>query len=76
MQDVWQRRHAVQIVAQLPERTDDALAVLGFAKELVEGFLAGSGQRLRVTASGDVIAFSAASNSVLSVPGNPSALPK
>ncbi len=35
----WQRRHAIQIVAQLPEDTNDALAVLRFARELVEGFL-------------------------------------
>jgi hypothetical protein len=76
MQDAWQRRHAIQIVAQLPEKTDDALAVLEFAKELVEGFLAGPGYRLRVVASGEVMAFSAASSSALSVPGNPSALPK
>ena len=76
MQDAWQRRHAIQIVAQLPEKTDDALAVLEFARELVEGFLAGSGHRLRVVTSGEVMAFSAASNSALSVPGSPSALPK
>jgi hypothetical protein len=76
MQNAWQRRHAVQIVAQLPEKTDDALAVLELARELVEGFLAGPGYRLRVVTAGDVMAFSAASSSALSVPGSPSALPK
>lgn len=44
MQDAWQRRHAIQIVAALPESTEDALIVLGLAKELVEGFLS-RGQR-------------------------------
>jgi hypothetical protein len=41
MQEAWHRRHAIQIVAALPEDTDDALIVLGLAKELVEGFLGG-----------------------------------
>lgn len=36
----WRRRHAIQIVAQLPESRADALAVLAFARELVDGFLA------------------------------------
>jgi hypothetical protein len=35
----WRRRHAIQIVAQLPEGIDDALEVLELAKELVRGFL-------------------------------------
>lgn len=35
----WQRRHAIQIAAQLPERPKDALAVLALARELVENFL-------------------------------------
>lgn len=35
----WQRRHAVQIVAQLPEDAKDALRVLELARELVETFL-------------------------------------
>lgn len=76
MQDGWQRRHAVQIVAQLPEHTEDAVRVLELARELVEGFLAGTGHRLRVLPSADVVAFSAASSSVLSTPGIPSTLPK
>lgn len=40
MQDASHRRHAIQIVAALPDSTEDALAVLAFAKELVEKFLA------------------------------------
>lgn len=35
----WQRRHAIQIVAQLPEGTQDALMVLELAREVVETFL-------------------------------------
>ena len=41
MQDGWQRRHAVQIVAALPESTEDALLVLALAQELVLTFLDG-----------------------------------
>lgn len=76
MQEGWQRRHAIQIVAQLPENTADALLVLEFAKELVERFLAPGDQRLRLVSSADVTAFPAASNSALSVPGSPSGLPR
>ncbi len=35
----WRKRHAIQIVAQLPENTQDALMVLDLARELVERFL-------------------------------------
>jgi hypothetical protein len=35
----WRRRHAVQIVAQLPDDPEDAMRVLDFARELVRGFL-------------------------------------
>ena len=40
MQESWHRRHAVQIVAALPEDLDDALIVLDLARALVETFLA------------------------------------
>lgn len=43
----WQRRQAVHIVSQLVENHDDAIAILGFARELVEGFLAGGGEAPR-----------------------------
>jgi hypothetical protein len=36
----WHRRHAVMLASQLPEKTEDALAVLRLATELVTGFLA------------------------------------
>lgn len=36
----WHRRHAVQVVACLPEETEDALTVLRLATQLVTGFLA------------------------------------
>ena len=35
----WHRRHAVQLVAQLPEGREDALKVLDQARHLVENFL-------------------------------------
>lgn len=76
MQAGWQRRMAVQLAAQLPEDIDDALTVLELARELVESFLAGPDQRLRLVASAEVKAFPAASNSALSVPGKPSSFPK
>jgi hypothetical protein len=39
MVEAWQRRHAIQIAAALPETREDALAVLELARELVESFL-------------------------------------
>ncbi|OSJ22120.1 hypothetical protein BSZ19_46885 [Bradyrhizobium japonicum] len=39
-QDAWHRRHAIQIVAALPEGSEDALMVLRLATQLVTGFLA------------------------------------
>jgi hypothetical protein len=38
--DISHRRHAIQVVAALPEDSRDALAVLRLATELVTGFLA------------------------------------
>lgn len=35
----WHRRHALQLAAQLPEKVEDALIVLGLCQGLVEGFL-------------------------------------
>lgn len=37
--EAWKKRHAIQIAAQLPEDPDDALSVLGYARDLVEDFL-------------------------------------
>ncbi len=57
----WRRRHAIQIVAQLPEKSEDALMVLELAKELVQGFLRG-GQPLEPLAGpAPVVAFPASS---------------
>jgi hypothetical protein len=39
----WHRRHAIQLASQLSEGTEDALAVLRLATELVTGFLSGRG---------------------------------
>lgn len=35
----WLRRQAIQLAAQLPESPEEALVVLGFAREIVERFL-------------------------------------
>ena len=40
---VWQKRHAIQIASQLPDDPQDALAVLAYAKVLVEQFLCTTG---------------------------------
>jgi hypothetical protein len=37
--EAWQRRHAVQIAAQLPDNPEDAIRVLEYARELVRDFL-------------------------------------
>jgi hypothetical protein len=39
MHGAW-KRHAIQLAAQLPERQEEALLVINYMKELVEGFLA------------------------------------
>jgi hypothetical protein len=36
----WHRRHAIHIVAALPEETEDALIVLRLATQIVTDFLA------------------------------------
>jgi hypothetical protein len=56
----WRRRHAIQIVAQLPDKPDDALAVLELARQLVEGFLCEGQPRL---SSVGVVAFPASTSS-------------
>lgn len=39
MPDVWLRRLAVQIAAQLPDNADDAAAVLRIAQEIVDNYM-------------------------------------
>jgi len=66
MAEEWRRRHAIQIVAQLPESSiEDALAVLELAKILVESFLRSSDQpdRALERAGVAVVAFPASANS-------------
>jgi hypothetical protein len=61
----WRRRQAIQIAAQLPEKTDDALAVLELTKELVVGFLCADQPRTPLAAAGvaEVVAFPASVSS-------------
>lgn len=61
--EAWHRRHAIQVVAQLPEGTQDALAVLALARELVEGFLGAGQARAPVSDAASVIAFPASTSS-------------
>jgi len=56
----WHRRHAIQIVAQLPEGTQDALMVLELARELVEGFL----QNSQRAALAEVVDFTGAATAL------------
>jgi len=60
MPERWLRRHAVQIVAQLPEDSQDALMVLELARTLVETFLAPQ-PVLEPERLADVVAFPTAS---------------
>lgn len=74
----WQRRHAIQIVAQLPECVGDALMVLDLARELIESFLSEEPQRPRVVPLADANsskARSASSSSILNLNGTASTLP-
>ena len=61
--NAWRRRHAIQIVAQLPERPEDALAVLELARELVQTFLVQDRDRAPGKPNSAVVAFPASSNS-------------
>jgi hypothetical protein len=47
----WHKRHALNVVAQLPENVSDALQILECAKELVENFLI-EAERPPIAASG------------------------
>jgi hypothetical protein len=63
--EAWQRRHAIQIAAALPENVEDALIVLDLARELVKGFLAGEAQRPALVLErerGAVVSLSSASS--------------
>lgn len=55
----WRKRHAILIVSQLPENHDDAVAVLAYARELVDGFLADD----PLHQDHPILAFSSASKS-------------
>lgn len=61
MPERWLRRHAVQIVAQLPEDSNDALMVLELARTLVESFLTPQPALEADRLVGDVVAFPTAS---------------
>jgi hypothetical protein len=63
----WRRRQAIQIVSQLPEDTDDALAVLDLAVLLVKSFLVETQPALvavdRADRSAEIKAFPASASS-------------
>lgn len=64
--DTWHRRHAIQIVAALPENVDDALTVLSLARVLIVGFMAGDAAQRPEEALerdlGKVVSLSSATN--------------
>ena len=41
----WHRKHALMLAAQLPENTNDALAVLEACREIVQKFLDPAGDQ-------------------------------
>lgn len=49
---LWLKRQALQIVMQLPDDRDEAIKVLGYARELVDGFLT---DRTEDEPSGEVV---------------------
>lgn len=59
----WRRRQAVQIVAQLPESPEDAIAVLELAKLLVQSFLMETQPALVLDRTAEVRAFPASASS-------------
>lgn len=64
MTDAWQRRHAIQIAAALPEDRENALLVLELARNLVDSFLYAD-QRLAEPLArerGIVVSLSSATN--------------
>lgn len=42
---LWQKHRAVELVAQLPEDPDEALAILELAKQLIHEFVTTKGAR-------------------------------
>ncbi len=62
MVEAWQRRHAIQIAAALPETREDALAVLELARDLVESFLYAPQRPPLERDRGVVISLSSATN--------------
>lgn len=74
--DAWLRRHAVQIVAQLPENHADALAVLELAKRFVAEFLNPDHDLAESGSPAEVLPFPAAANSRCSAIGSPLSIPK
>lgn len=38
--ELWHKRHALNLVAQLPEAVEDALQILDLARKLIDEFLA------------------------------------
>lgn len=64
--DAWRRRHAIQMAAQLPDQYDDAVAVLGLLKEIVDNFLAPEAESnnapRRLDQEGSLVAFPGSSS--------------
>lgn len=62
MHDLSHRRHAIQVVAALPDEPEDALLVLALARQLVEGFLSQPVQPALDRERGRVVSLSSSSS--------------
>jgi hypothetical protein len=58
--DLWRRRLALQIVAQLPDKQDDAVAVLRAAEEIIRFVAEGGGGHGQQGEQERIVAFPAA----------------
>ncbi len=63
--EAWHRRHAVQILAALPESIEDAMHVLSIVQEMITpafGFVSRPVQPLRERDLGNVVSLSSATS--------------
>lgn len=61
--DKWLKRQAIQIAAQLPDNSEDALAILEYAVELIQVFLGKDAPTQPAQPVGLSLASSSTSNS-------------
>jgi hypothetical protein len=60
----WRRRQALQLAAQLPDNTDDALAIVDLTRKLVVSWLCADQARAPLEpVTGEVVEFPASASS-------------